>query len=319
MRHARLAGLVGLAAAAWLALAAAADTDTVMLKTEAYVKGPALTLGDVANVQGDNAEILASIEIGNAAMPGDSKRLDASLLRSRVENSGFAADSVDFQGPGSVVATTLSSEITSDMLATDLRTFIEGEMPWAQDDATIDIVAPAQDLVVTDGLIEVRWLPNPQYRWVGPGVFRGEVTVDGSVKRTVLVRAQIEAYTEVLVAATDIPRGSIISASDLQMERRAMSQMKGSVLRNTTDAVGQVARSTIFPGQVITTRQLMPRQLVKRNQAVMVEARAGGLVIRSQARALMNGCEGDLITCMNLDSKEEFQGVVRKDGVIDVN
>jgi flagella basal body P-ring formation protein FlgA len=317
MKHAvqRIAAGIVLAAA----IAAPAHADTVMLKTEAYVKGPALTLGDVANIEGENAESLAGIELGSAAVPGSSKRIDAALVESRIENSGIPTGHVTFQGPGSVVAKTLHAEITSDMLATDLRTFIEGEMPWALDEATIDVVAPTQDLIVPDGSVEIRWWPNPQYRWVGPGVFRGEVHVDGAVKRTVLVRAQVEAYTDVLVAVTDIPRGSLISASDVQLEKRAMSLMKGSVLQSTEDAVGQVARSTIFPGQVITNRQLMARQLIKRNQSVTVEARAGGLVIRSQARALMNGCEGDLVTCMNLDSKEEFQGVVGKDGVVNVN
>jgi len=301
------------------ALALPLHADTVMLKTEAYVKGPALTLGDVAEIKGEHAESLAEIELGSAALPGSSKRIDAALVESRIQSAGIASGEVAFQGPGSVVAKTLHAEITSDMLATDLRTFIEGEMPWAPDEASIDVAVPNQDLVVPDGAVEIRWWPNPLYRWVGPGVFRGEIQVDGEVKRTVLVRAQVEAYTDVLVAATDIPRGSLISPSDVQLETRAMSQMKGSVLRSANDAVGQVARSTIFPGQAIASRQLMPRQLVKRNQSVTVEARAGGLVVRSQARALMNGSEGDLVTCMNLDSREEFQGVVRADGVVVVN
>ena len=302
-----------------VACAAPIHADTVMLKSEAYVKGPALTLGDVAVIEGDLSESLAAIEIGSAAVPGSSKRIDAAMLESRIENAGISTGTIEFQGPGSVVAKTLHAEITADMLATDLRTFIEGEMPWTQDETTIDVVAPTQDLVVPDGAVEIRWWPNPQYRWVGPGVFRGEVRVDGEVKRTILVRAQVEAYTDVLVAATDIPRGSLVSMSDVQLEKRAMSLMKGTVLKTMEDAVGQVARSTIFPGQVITSRQLMARQLIKRNQSITVEARAGGLVIRSQARALMNGSEGDLVTCMNLDSKEEFQGIVRKDGVVVVN
>ncbi len=300
-------------------MAIAAHGDTVMLKTEAYVKGPEITLGDLADIEGDNVKALSSVGLGNAATPGDSKRIDASLVKTRIENAGISTDSLDIKGPGSVVAKTLYVDITSDLLATDLRTFIEGEMPWTLDQAAIDIVAPNQEIIVPDGEVEIRWWPNPQYRWVGPGVFRGEVHVDGDVKRTVLVRAQIEAYADVLVASTDIPRGSLVSPADLQVEKRAMSQMKSGALLNASDAVGQVARSTIFPGQVITKRQLMARQLIKRNQVVTVEARAGGLVIRSQARALMNGSEGDFVTCMNLDSKEQFQGIVRKDGVVIVD
>lgn len=311
-------GMAGMVLAG-VTLAITARGDTVKLKTEAYVKGPEIALGELADIEGDNAKSLSSLGVGNAANPGDSKRIDASLVKMRIEKAGIPTDSVRFEGPDSVVAKTLHVDVTSDMLATDLRTFIENEMPWAPDEATIDIVAPNQEIVVPDGALEIRWWPNPQYRWVGPGVFRGEVHVDGEVKRTVLVRAQIEAYADVLVASTDIPRGSLISPADVQLEKRAMSQMKYGILLDTSDAVGQVARSTIFPGQVITKRQLMARQLIKRNQVVTVEARAGGLVIRSQARALMNGSEGDLVTCMNLDSKEQFQGIVRKDGVVVVD
>lgn len=300
-------------------LAIAAHGDTVKLRSEAYVKGPEITLGDLADIEGDNANSLSVVDIGNAATPGDSKRIDASLVKMRIEKAGIPTESLKIEGPDCVVAKTSHLDVTSDMLASDLRTFIESAMPWAPDEATVDIVAPNQEIVVPDGALEIRWWPNPQYHWVGSGVFRGEVHVDGDVKRTVLVRAQIEAYADVLVASTDIPRGSLISPADVQLEKRAMSQMKYGVLSNASDAVGQVARSTIFPGQVINKRQLMARQLIKRNQMVTVEARAGGLVIRSQARALMNGSEGDYVTCMNLESKEQFQGIVRKDGVVVVD
>ena len=306
-----LTGIVALlAAAAWSA------ADTVTLKNEAYVKGPYVTLGEVADIQGEHAEALALVELAPAALPGSSKKFDAALLKSRIANAGLSVESLQFAGASNTVATTLHNELTPDMMIAELRTFIESEMPWEPEDTSIDIALPTQEVVVPDGALEIRWWPNPQYRWVGPGVFRGEIQVDGEVKRTILVRAQIEAYSDVLVAATDIPRGKLISTSDLQIEKRAMSMLKGSVLSRPEEIVGQVARSTIFPGQVITTRQIAPRQLVKRNQNVVVEATAGALVVRSQARALMNACAGDVIVCMNPDSKEEFQGTVRGDGVV---
>ena len=60
----------------------------------------------------------------------------------------------------------------------------------------------------------------------------------------------------------------------------------------------------------------MPKMLVKRGQLVMVEAYAGRLVVRCQARAKTDAREGDLLICTNMDSKEELQGVVMADGTV---
>jgi len=66
----------------------------------------------------------------------------------------------------------------------------------------------------------------------------------------------------------------------------------------------------------LSPRQIVPPQLVKRNQMVTVETRAGGLLIRSQARAMGNAGVGDVLTCQNPDSKQDFAGTVRKDGIV---
>lgn len=294
----------------------AACADTVMLKTEAYVKGPKVLLGDIADIQGANAEALAAIEIGGAPSPGGSKRIDAGLLRMRLNTAGIDASDVELKGAPSVLTKTLALDVSKDVLVDDLRAFIETQMPWDPSETTIDILAAPKAAVVPDGNLAIRWMPNPQYRWVGPGVFRGELLVDGQVKETFTVRANVESYADVLTAASDIPRGQSIRTSDLRFEKRAMSQVKGDAVQDLDRAVGMVARSGIFRGEVLTNSHLTPKQIIKRNQTVTVESRAGGLVVRGRARAMDNGCAGDAITCLNVESKQTFQGVVRADGVV---
>jgi flagella basal body P-ring formation protein FlgA len=160
------------------------------------------------------------------------------------------------------------------------------------------------------------WRPDPRYTWVGPGVFRGEILVDGEVKRTFFCKVQMEVYADVLVASTDIPRGKPISEGDVDVQKRALTAMRSDFLADPEDAVGLLARSTIFPGQVITKRNVIPPKLVKRYQVVSVETRAGALLVRGRARALADGRAGDIVPCRNEGSKEQFYGVVRDDGVI---
>jgi flagella basal body P-ring formation protein FlgA len=290
--------------------------DTVVVRDEVYVKGPKVLLGDVADIKGENAEALASVELATAALPGDSKRFDAALVLARIGNAGIDTESVAVTGARAVVANTLHLELTREMMAEDLRRFIEVEMPWNPQDTTVDVSPPAQDVVVPDGDVALVWRPNPQYRWAGAGSFRGEVRVDGEVKKTLHCRATIDAYTDVVVALEDIPRGAVISANHLDVEKRSVTSLPLGTFDFPEELLGYVARSTIFPGTVMTKRHVMPRKVVKRNQMVVVEARVGGLLVQTRARAMTDACEGDTLRCLNVDSKEEFIGTVRGDGIV---
>jgi flagella basal body P-ring formation protein FlgA len=290
--------------------------NVVTLKKEAYVQGPALVLGDVAEVEGEMAEVLEAVSLGPAAVPGGEKYVSASLLKSRIRSAGHELDGLEVKGASRAVATTLSLEMTREMLREDLRQFIGVEMPWDPADAAIDIVAPSRDYVVSEGTATVHWRPSPMYKWLGKGLFRGEIQIDGAPQAVAYCSVNIEAYGTVVVAARDISRGSVISLRDLVLEKRSLSTMKRGYSEQPEKLVGLVARSTIFPGTVVMSRHVVPRRLIKRNQTIRVEVKVGGLVVRDVARAMGDGCEGDLITCQNPDSKEEFHGVVRKDGIV---
>ena len=139
------------AAAMLLAAAQALALNVVALREEAYVKGPSVFLGDVADIQGDDAAALAKLEIVPAASPGAVKRINASLLRSRLVSSGYDVQQFEITGAENVNATTLSIELSKEMLVDDLRRFVVSEMPWDATDATVDIEMPSAGLTVPEG------------------------------------------------------------------------------------------------------------------------------------------------------------------------
>jgi flagella basal body P-ring formation protein FlgA len=51
---------------------------------------------------------------------------------------------------------------------------------------------------------------------------------------------------------------------------------------------------------------------------VSVETRVGQLMIRGQAKALADGVAGDMILLLNVASNQKLSGVVRPDGVVEV-
>ncbi len=192
-------------------------------------------------------------------------------------------------------------------------------MPWDVNAAMVEVVSSSRDFQVSDGEVTIDWRPNPQYDYLGPGTFRGAILVDGEVEETFYSKATVAAYDEVVVAVRPIKRGDRITRSNVRLEKRELSSLRDGAFFSLDDVRGHVARSTIQPGREVTERKIELPTLVKRNQIIAVETRIGGLTIRGRARVLSDGSAGDVLDCMNLNSKEEFVGVLRPDGVLQVD
>lgn len=301
---------------AWGGPAHAEVVSRVTLRPEAFVKGPSILLGDVADLEGEQAAALAGVEVGAAAQPGSSKRLNAALLASRVAASGIDTRGLVFEGAGTVNATTLSVEVPRAALVESLRAHLLASMPWAAEDVEIDIPAPYDDVVVPEGALVIEWRGSPQYRYVGAGGFRGEIKVDGEVKQTVNLRVNINAYGEVLVAKAEVPRGAPFRPEDFEVRKELMTGANADRIREIEPLLGRIARKSLFPGQAAKMSDFEAPKVIKRSQLVNVETRAGGLLVTSQAVALNDAKIGDMLMCSNPGSQQQFQGLVRDDGTV---
>ena len=297
----------------------AAEVPTVTLREEALVVGPSITLGEVAEIEGADADALADVEISDAAQPGSTRRLARSLVALRVRNAGLTDREVLLQGPATVLATTSYREIAPEEIVRSLRAHVLAEMPWKPELTEIDIPMPRDALIIPDADYEIQWRANPQYDYVGQGTFRGAVMLDGSERQAVLCRARIEAYGDMVVAARDIARRNMVTEADLTMRKQRLSQLPRGAITCKSDALGLLTRKTFFQGQALTRHGLEPPTVVKRNQEVTVEMRHGAVWVQSRALALNNGRPGDMIRFSNPETKQQFQGYVREDGTVVVH
>ncbi len=294
----------------------AAAIDSISLKPDAYVKGPTVTLGEVAEITGDDAETCGAVQLVPAAPPSEVRRIEKFLVEARLKAAGIPAASFELRGASAVMARTLHTELKKETLEENLRAYIEHEMPWKAEDAVVEINGIPDALVVAEGEIGYEWKCDPGFRFLGTGGIRGAVTVDGQVKRSFLCKVSIEAYDNVVVATSPIERGNGMNARNVTLERRAISSIREAVFHDLAELDGMVARRSIASGELITQRSLVAQIVIRRNQLVTVETRAGGLQVETQARAGADGAIGDVIVCVNPNSNQPFQGVVRRDGVV---
>ncbi|MDX2017640.1 MAG: flagellar basal body P-ring formation chaperone FlgA [Planctomycetota bacterium] len=107
------------------------------------------------------------------------------------------------------------------------------------------------------------------------------------------ITVKTESQREVAVLARDVRRGQVISAQDIQTERRWVSAVLKPV--DAREAVGLSVRAKRDKGAVLTRADVEPPVVVRKGDVIEVNSLSGGIVIRSRGRALTDGRAGETI------------------------
>jgi flagella basal body P-ring formation protein FlgA len=107
--------------------------------------------------------------------------------------------------------------------------------------------------------------------------------------------------------------GEVIAPADLRI---VISDATGA-LSSPEDAVGLSARRLLSAGQPLMPADLGPPAVVRRNSVVPLVFARGGLMIRTDGRALGDAAPGERVRVMNLASRQTVTGTVTADGSVE--
>lgn len=123
---------------------------------------------------------------------------------------------------------------------------------------------------------------------------------------------------EVVVPATDIPRGAKITEGDLTYQPIAASRAGMNVLRSTNEAVGKEARRTLRAGELIRDSDLKRPVLVTKGSTITMVFESPGIKLTASGRALAEGAQGDSIAVLNPASYRQVEATVIAPGTVRV-
>ncbi len=126
----------------------------------------------------------------------------------------------------------------------------------------------------------------------------------------VYVPTRVVRSVEVIVTRRPLPRGSSITADDLQRVRRESGALRGQYYTDREDLVGLQTNRALAAGAVVAARHLTRPTLVRRGDELLLEARNQTVRVSMKARALENGSRGERIRVRNLSSRRELQAEV---------
>ncbi|MEZ5684470.1 MAG: flagellar basal body P-ring formation chaperone FlgA [Paracoccaceae bacterium] len=118
------------------------------------------------------------------------------------------------------------------------------------------------------------------------------------------------AQADSVLARRTLRAQTVISAADLQQ----VSESYAGAISDPAEAIGLETRVAIYAGAPVSSEALQPPAVISRNQVVDLVFRRGGLLIRTEGRALDRAASGETIRIMNVASKVVLRARVQPNG-----
>ena len=128
----------------------------------------------------------------------------------------------------------------------------------------------------------------------------------------------VKVYRDVLVSSRNLTRGAQLSQADISLQEMDVGLIRGQLIDDAQQAVGQQLRRNINAGTALSADMLEAPLLVRRGDTVMLTAERGGVSIRQQGTAMEDGESGRQIAVRNTSSNRVVQAVVTGRGEVRV-
>lgn len=150
------------------------------------------------------------------------------------------------------------------------------------------------------------------------GIRVGNITVgvrcNGATPWKLYLPVSIRLFTEVVVLRQPVSVGGALTAADLHLEKRDVSQMASGYFRSIAEVEGKLLQRSTAVGRVLSRESVANPALVRRGQKVTLQATTAGFEIRVEGEALSNAGFGERIKVRNLSSRRVVEGIVGAGG-----
>ena len=144
------------------------------------------------------------------------------------------------------------------------------------------------------------------------------VRCSGNKPWSLYVSVAVSLVTDVIVAAHNLARGTVLSNGDLMLEKKDIARLRGNFFKQPAKAIGKVLKRNLQQGHVLNLQHTATQKTVKKGSKVIILAQSGNIQVRMQGKALGNGATGERIRVQNIHSKKELEATVVSTGVVKV-
>lgn len=301
-----------------LSAGAAEQPDTaktsIVLKLDARVNGPYVTIGDIADVSGPDADTVKRLVVVRPSEPIEFITADA--VKSRLDMEGRSAEisgakfckvacisqnksSVSLEGATDVLAAELLKAASADMTGAGENTalYVSDVNVWSDTGRVAPADVSKVNIEGSGGNGDTRWV-----RFTGEDVRGGRVWGWG--------RFDVRLKGSVVVATAGLSRGQFLSTGDVSLKETAVKPGEKQGFASLSEVVGRRVLRPMSAGEVLKPSDLERPVLVPRGREVTVVVQGAGYRLSDRAVAKDDGALGEVIRVENLRSQDVYRARV---------
>lgn len=145
------------------------------------------------------------------------------------------------------------------------------------------------------------------------------VECSGTQPWKLYVQAYVGVFRTVAVASGYLGAGTVLGAENVRMEERDVTASGYGYLTDSEQLQGMIVKQPLQDGRVIPPQAVARAKLIRRGESVVILSRSGGIEVRMEGSALMDGTEGDRIKVRNSKSRRVIEGRVEAPGLVMVS
>ena len=300
-----------------------AEGTVISIAEQARVDGAIITLGDLAEITGADAEKkqrLRQLRLGNAPLPGSSLVLTKEILDMRLAATGTDLSGITWQVPSSITITSNSQQISGQILTDKAIAAIRSQIGpnVSNEDLSIAAMGARQDIAAPVGKVTINTSLPYGVRYNTPTTVTMVVSVNEREFTKVGLKFDVKLYRQVAVAARQISAREILTDDNLRFQRMDVGKLGTGYYTDKNRVLGLMVRRQLTPGIVLIDSMVNKPAIVKRGSVVTLVARIGSMEVTATGQAMQDGIEGQLIRVQNANSNKIVLGKVLDESTIQV-
>lgn len=134
---------------------------------------------------------------------------------------------------------------------------------------------------------------------------------------SVFLQAQVSVVADYVAAAVPLAQGQPVEESQLVLVKADIAAMPNGIITDMAQAVGRTPTVSLPAGTALRTDTLRSQQVIKQGQAVMLVARSANFSVSSEAKAINNASDGQVVQVRTPNGRV-VSGLARNGGMVEI-
>ncbi|MFN8542732.1 MAG: flagellar basal body P-ring formation chaperone FlgA [Candidatus Binatia bacterium] len=228
----------------------------------------------------------------------------------KLRRGGLDPAQVTYSIPPALRVRRASQEVTEAQVRRAIEEFLGAALGAGAGDAQVRAVELAGPVRLPLGRWQARVTVPPGVPVMGRTRLQIEFSIADRPVQSTWVTADIARFAPVVVVKRAVARGELLTADDVLVDRRDLSQVPRDVVTDPLDGAGRAARVPLLAYAPLRRSEIEAVAAVRRGDVVLLIAEGDGMRITAPGEVREDARQGDPVRVVNRMSRKEVVGHV---------